>query len=286
MREQVRKVARIAAAQHGVVTYAQLLDAGVSPQTVGRWAAKGLLHREHRGVYRLGHRAPSVEATYLAAVLACGPSAVLSGLAAARLYGLRRGDAAPEVTASGDRRNATRRRALHPLDVTVHRGIPVLTIPALLVELAGRLSLHDLAGAAHEADVRHRVRVTAIEAAMARRPTAAGTARLRAITTGDHALLLSRLEREFRRLLRAAGLSLPVTNRKEGAHYVDCRWPGRALTMELDSYRFHRTRKAWEADHERRRAARARGDEFRVFTWRDVFEQPGPMIDELRELLG
>lgn len=120
---------------------------------------------------------------------------------------------------------------------------------------------------------------------MARRPAAPGTAKLRAVTTGDHALLLSRLERAFRGVLRTARLPLPVTNRRKGAHFVDCRWPGRALTVELDSYRFHRTRRAWEQDRERERAARARGDEFRRYTWRDVAEDPEPMLRDLRALL-
>jgi very-short-patch-repair endonuclease len=286
MREQFRTVARIAGAQHGVVTYEQLVGAGVSPQSVGRWAAKGLLHREHRGVYRFGHRARSNDAAYLAAVLACGPGAVLSGLAAAHLYGLVRHVAPAEVTTGADRRQATTRRKVHPLDATVYRGIPVLTIPALLVDLAATVSLEELARAAHEADVRHGVLPEAIEAAAARRPGSTGIANLRAVASGDHALLLSRLEREFRARLREAGLPLPRTNRKEGAHYVDCRWPDHRLTVELDSFRFHRTRKAWEDDHERRRAARARGDEFHRYTWRDVAEQPGPMLADLTVLLS
>jgi very-short-patch-repair endonuclease len=100
------------------------------------------------------------------------------------------------------------------------------------------------------------------------------------------ARILSHLEREFRRLLREAGLSLPRCNRKQGAHYVDCRWADHRLTVELDSYRFHHSRHAWESDHERRRAARRRGDELRRFTWHDVFEDPEPMLDELEELLA
>ena len=36
---------------------------------------RGTLIREHRGVYRVGHRAPSVLARYLAAVRACGEGA-------------------------------------------------------------------------------------------------------------------------------------------------------------------------------------------------------------------
>jgi hypothetical protein len=110
-------------------------------------------------------------------------------------------------------------------------------------------------------------------------------ARLRAILEGDAPILLSRLERGFRARLREAGRPLPITNRPAGAHYVDCRWPEHKLTVELDSYMFHNTRWAWEQDRERERAARRRGDEFRRYTWRDVFEEPDQMLAELHKLL-
>ena len=64
--------ARIAGEAHGVVTRAQLLRAGVSDAEIEQRLKTGALLREHRGVYRVGHRAPSLEARYLAAVRACG----------------------------------------------------------------------------------------------------------------------------------------------------------------------------------------------------------------------
>lgn len=57
------------------------------------------------------------------------------------------------------------------------------------------------------------------------------------------------------------------------------------LTVELDSYRYHRSRHAWEQDRQRDREARARGDEFRRYTWLDVDEQPAPVLADLRQLL-
>jgi hypothetical protein len=54
----------------------------------------GSLIAVFRGVYRVGHRAPSLEARYMAAVKASGKGAVLSGLAAAHLFGLIKGTAA------------------------------------------------------------------------------------------------------------------------------------------------------------------------------------------------
>jgi hypothetical protein len=55
--------------------------------------------------------------------------------------------------------------------------------------------------------------------------------------------------------------------------------------VELDSYRYHRSRHSWEKDRQREREARTRGDEFRRYTYRDVFEDPQFMLAELRKLL-
>ena len=67
---------------------------------------------------------------------------------------------------------------------------------------------------------------------------------------------------------------------------VDCRWLDHRLTVELDSYRYHRSRHAWELDRRREREAHARGDAFRRYTHDDVFEQPKPMLAELERLLA
>ena len=85
--------------------------------------------------------------------------------------------------------------------------------------------------------------------------------------------------------LREHGLPLPRTNRRLDHRYVDCRWPDHALTVELNSFTYHRSRHAWEEDYDRERAARARGDEFRRYTWRDVVEDPAPMFVDLQSLL-
>lgn len=185
-------------------------------------------------MYRVGHRAPSTDAAYLAAVYACGDDAVLGGLAATHQYGLTVGE---------------------------------------------------LARAAHEAGVRFGVTPRQVEAALVRRSNAPGAAKLRAVMRGDPKVTLSRLESRFLELLAEAGLPLPQTNRPAGGRRVDCRWPERALTVELDSYRFHNSRHTWERDRHREREAYARGDAFRRYTWGDVWEDPAMMMAELRTLL-
>ena len=98
-------IARLASRAHGVVTRAELRRAGISAEQIRQRMAKGSLIAVHRGVYRVGHHAPSTEARYLAAVKACGERAVLCGLAAACLWRLIKGSPPrPEVMAPVNRR--------------------------------------------------------------------------------------------------------------------------------------------------------------------------------------
>jgi hypothetical protein len=280
-------LAELARRSHGVVTRAQLLRAGITGDEITHRLSLGALLREHRGVYRVGHRAPSVEARYLAAVWACGDGAVLSGRAAAHLWGILKGVAPPpEVTAPSEHRieGVTTHRA-RSIDRTTHRGIPITTVPRTLVDLAAHLSLDALARACHEAGVLYDTTPRQVEAVLARRPRAKGAKRLRAVTSGDVHVTLSQLERAFKKRLKEAGLPLPETNRPAHGRRVDCRWPDRRLTVELDSYRYHHSRHAWEQDRRREREARARGDEFRRYTYGDVVESPRLMLAELRVLL-
>jgi hypothetical protein len=273
-----------------VVTRAQLVDAGLTPAEIKLRIASGALLREHRGVYRVGHRAPSVEARYLAAVFACGEGAVLSGRAAAHLFGLLKGVAPrPEVTARNkhlvEGLVTHRARGAYHRGTTRWRGIPVTAVATTLVDLAGAMELDDLARVCHEAGVLHGTTPAHVEAVLARHPSAPGASKLRRILRGEVRVTLSALERRFLVLLGREGLALPQTNRPAGGRRVDCRWPELCITVEIDSYRYHSSRHAWEQDRRREREARARGDEFRRYTYGDVFDDPRLMIAELRALL-
>ena len=166
------------------------------------------------------------------------------------------------------------------------RGVPVTTPARTLVDLASVLAVHELARACHEAGIRYGTAPGEVEAVLARRPTRRGAATLRRVLRGDERVSLSALERRFAALLRSAGLPLPVTNRLAGGRYVDCRWVEKRLTVELDGYRYHSSRYAWERDRRREREAYARGDDFRRYTYGDVFEDPAPMLRELRSVLS
>jgi hypothetical protein len=285
-----QELGRIAGRSHGVVTRPQLLRAGLSDDEI-RWRLHtGSLLREYRGVYRVGHRAPTLEASYLAAVWACGEGALLSGEAAGHLLGFLKGSAPPpEVTAPTDRHvsgvRTRREREMGSEDATTWRGIPVTTVPRTLVDLAAILSADELARACHEAGVRHGTGPALVETVLGRRTNAPGAAKLREVLRGDVRVTLSKLEARFLERLRMAGLALPQTNRVASGRRVDCRWPEQRLTVELDSYRYHQSRHAWEQDRRREREAHARGDDFRRYTYGDVVDNPGLMLAELRALL-
>ncbi|MFL5877076.1 MAG: type IV toxin-antitoxin system AbiEi family antitoxin domain-containing protein [Solirubrobacteraceae bacterium] len=197
----------MASRSHGVVTRAELLRAGMTPAEIRHRLSFGALFLEYRGIYRVGHRAPSMEARYLAAVWACGDEAVLSGLAAAHLWAVIKGPAPPpEVTAPTYRR--VKGLAVHrgKRKATLWRGIPITTVPQTLVDLAATLSVDDLARACHEAGVRYGTTPAQVKELLRWQP---GAAKLRAVMDGDAPVTLSRLEKRFLERLEDAGLPPP-----------------------------------------------------------------------------
>jgi very-short-patch-repair endonuclease len=139
-------VERLAASQHGLVTVADLRDAGFSPRMIHRRVQKGRFALVHRGVYRVGVGHFPLQAQ-MAAVLACGPEAVLSHRSAAALWGLLPDPDAsaspPHVSVPRSRRGVTtpnvvshRPTRLPDEDRTVREGIPVTTPVRTVLDLA------------------------------------------------------------------------------------------------------------------------------------------------------
>ena len=285
MRSSFATAGRVAAAQHGRITREQLLAAGVDRDRIRRWVADGRLHRVHVSVYAIGTPVPSLRGDYMGAVLACGPGAVLSHRAAGQLMRILPGSGArPEVTVPTD---AGRRRpgivvhrvhALHPRDTATFEGIPVTTVPRVLLDNALRLTLAELTRACHEAWIHHRTTPADILACIDRNPRKHGAARVRRALGED--VTLSVLEDAFLRLLRRHGLPIPRTNIDRAGDKVDCFWPRLGLTIELLSYRFHGSRRAFEAD-----VARRRRSNHIAFTYGDVVERGPQTAKELVPLL-
>jgi hypothetical protein len=271
----------IAAGQHGRVAWHQLVGEGIDRHTIQRWIEDGRLRPVHHGVYAVGHVAPSVDGDYMAAVLACGEGAVA---AAWRLRLLAGAPPPPEVTVptTADRRRpgiiVHRVRTLHPLDCSTIDGIPITTVPRILLDLAPSTPPEQLTRACHEAWVHHGVGLAWIEACVGRNPGKKGAAKLRRALGTD--VVLSELERGFLELLDAHDLPRPRTNIDVRGDKVDCHWPRHDLTVELLSFRFHATRRAFEQD-----VARRRRSNHIAYPYGDVFERAAVTAAELRPLL-
>jgi hypothetical protein len=157
-----RRVAALAAAQHGVLSRAQLLAAGLQAGAIMRRLAARRLIPLHRGVYALGHAQLRPDGFLMAAALAGGPRAVLVGRSAAAAWGLRprEGGAHELAVPSGggrrrrrdDRVRVNRWPGLHADETTFVRGLPVTSVARTLFDLAGGLEAHQLRRAVERAE--------------------------------------------------------------------------------------------------------------------------------------
>jgi very-short-patch-repair endonuclease len=241
-------IAELAARQHGVVTLAQLIAAGLNRDAIAYRRRVGRLHLLHRGVYAVGHRPPSPLATGMAAVLACGLAAALSHRSAAALWRIvTRWPRLPEVTAP----TKHRLKGIHvhrssDAETTTHYGICVTTPLRTLVDLADVLTPTELTRALNEAQVQGLVKAADLATLLTRYP-GRRTARL----TPQKGATRSHLEDRFVRFLKRHQLPLPELNQVIAGHEVDAVYRRERLVIELDSRQFHTTANAFENDRDR-----------------------------------
>jgi very-short-patch-repair endonuclease len=289
-------IAALAARQWGVVSRGQLLDAGAARTTIGDRVRSGRLLPLHPGVYAVGHARLRREGHWLAAVLAVGRGAVLSHRDAAGLHDLRPANhVLVDVTTTAQPRNVPgirlhRTRSLDARDTTTVHGIPVTTVARTLVDLAAQVPPDHLAAAIKAAERRRVFDLRAVEAATARTRGRRGRGH-RALkeAIAERAALqgtvtLSFLEDAFLRLVRTNGLPLPVTNVLVEGFQVDAVWRTHRIAVELDGWRDHHTRQAFERDRERDAALTAAGWRVVRFTYRQVTQRPDAVIGTLRRL--
>jgi very-short-patch-repair endonuclease len=229
----------------------------------------------------------------MAAVLACGQGAVLSHRSAAALWGLVRASTSPvEVTGRLGRRRrpgiALHEGGLTDADRDVVAGIPVTSVARTLLDLADVLDERQLENAFEEADRLGLLRMRAVEEVCARSPGRRGLKPLRRLAEEARAPEAgrTRLEDRLLALCREHCLPAPHTNVEVLGREVDAFWPEAKLTVEADSWAFHRHRAAFEDD--RARDAKMQVEGYRVLrlTHRRMKREPDEVAAELRRLLG
>jgi hypothetical protein len=254
-------LAALAERQWGLVTRAQLVDAGLRERGIAEWVRSGRLRRLYRGVYAFGHDRLRVEGRWLAAVMACGPGAVLSHRDAAQLWEIRQSSASMIDVTVPSQNGRIRRRGIR-----VHRsgrlaaeegtrrsGIPVTTVARTLLDLADVLDKQALRRAVTEAEYRNRFDLTSLTAVVESNPGRRGRKLMTAAMEGGHHRTRSPLEDRFLRFLDRWGVEEPQTNIWLEGYEVDFAWTRVGLVVELDGAAAHTTRAALNADRLRDR---------------------------------
>jgi len=216
---QIAEPSALAERQHGVVERSQLRALGVSDTRIRGLIRARTLLRLHRGVYAVGHRSLRLEGRMLAAVLACGPGAVLSHRSAAALWELRATERDRiDVSAASRRGGADAAIDLHrtggfdAVDVAVHRGVPVTSVARTFVDLAGVVAAPALERALAQAEVAGIYDRAALLEVLGRSNGRRGAGALRAALDEPFALTRSKLERRMLSLCRRHRLPEPSVN--------------------------------------------------------------------------
>jgi predicted transcriptional regulator of viral defense system len=246
------RLARLAAARHGVVSVAQLHELGFDRDAIARRVQAGRLHRLHRGVYAVGHTVLKREGRWLAAVLACGPGAALSHRSAAALWGIRATAAAridvavPHTSGCRSTARIVVHRSRRAVDTTVREAIPVTTPMQTLVDLATALPRRRLEKACEDAEALQLFDLNRLDA---RHPGAKRL--LEIVETHDLGTMTrSELEDAFLELCDRHDIPRPLVNSRVEGFEVDFCWRAERLIVETDGRR-HATLAAFERDRAR-----------------------------------
>jgi very-short-patch-repair endonuclease len=217
----------------------------------------------------------------MAAVLACGRNAVVSHHSAAYLWRLlpdaaRARDVDVTVPARDPGKKpgirVHRTRALDRRDVRTCDGVPITTPARTLLDLAGEASARELERALAEAHVRRLTSRRDLLSLLARHGGRPGSPEIRRFLEADQGTRPTRSQAEERllALVRAARLPMPDVNVRVGPIEVDFLWREERLVVEVDGFRFHASRAAFERDRLRDAELQAGGLRVMRVTWRQL----------------
>ena len=281
----------------------QLRELGLTGSAVRNRVATARLHRIHHSVYSLvAKQLLKRDGLYMAAVLACGPGALLSHRSAAVLHELRDwGYTKIEVTVP--RRSALRipgvavhrSTTLTEADVTVVRNIPCTSIARTLFDLAEVVTRRQLERSFDQAEIAETLDLRAIEDQLARNPTRPAAKAVRAVLNEHYigtTATWNENEEALLAITRPLGIPDPDTNQfivlDDGgpALRVDFVWRDRRVVVEADSRKWHVTRQRFETDRQRDQRLTAAGWTVIRTTWRQMKYRPHELRPVLLKLLG
>jgi predicted transcriptional regulator of viral defense system len=295
------EIGRLALAQQGVVTLEQLEGLGLTAEAILKRVASGRLFRIHQRVFALTPGLMTERGTFMAAVLACGPDAVLSHRSAAYLWGLVDEWQTPiDVTAPSRRGRspagvgAHRDGSLWSVDKTVRLGIPCTSLARTLLDFAGVGQEWEVRHAVAQAEVLRVLHRPTMWALLKRCRRRRGVARLRLVLDTIHPQTKktrSELERLFLTMCTSRGVPEPEVNvwlsAADGKRYqADFLWRRDRLIVEADSRRFHDTDSAFVKDRKREQQLQLARWRVSRCTWEEVEQEPRRLAITIQGLLA
>jgi very-short-patch-repair endonuclease len=200
---------------------------------------------------------------------------------AAALWGLQRGEPTiVDVTAQRTGRKRPGIRIHRPriaAETTTHDGIPVTTPARTIIDMAAILTPSRLEALLNQAEIRELTDYPALDAVARAHPGHGGATKLRRTLQTYYAgsdIDRSDLELLFADLCRELDLPTPRVNQRVVGKEVDFLFPGERLIVEIDSWRYHKTRRAFEDDRARDVLTTAAGYRTLRFTDRQLTNRP------------
>lgn len=288
------ELANLAERQHGIVSIRQLTGPlGYSQTAVHREVSAGRLHRLYRGVFAVGHTNLSLHGHCLAAVLACGPNALLSHVSAAWLWGLTKTSPLPASVSTPLHRQRRPQIRLHEArslaaeDRALREGIPVTSLPRTLLDLAATVRFEWLEKMIERSEDLELFDLGAVEDLLDRTVGHHGHGRLRRAIAlyKPSSFTRSGLEKRFLELCLEAGLPQPRTNYVVQGFELDCYWPEFRFAVELDVFETHGSRAAFERDRERQEDLLLHGIAMTRVTGPRLEREPREVIRRVARLL-
>jgi very-short-patch-repair endonuclease len=286
---------RVARQQHGVISRAQLREAGQSERVIDRLLTSGAISRQHPGVYLVRGAPATYRARLWAAVLAT--EGALGFATAAHLWGFvdNPADRIDVVIGREDRARVLGVR-VHRIEMPVDAfqvldGLPITSRPATLLDHIGRQPFNEACRLADRAIQRGVLEPADFGRRVKAQPGRTGNRMLRRleVVTSDGAAAKS--ERMLHRLLTQAGLTGWTANFGIWHHgqllgVADLAFIESRLAIEIDGWAFHIDGDRFQRDRTKQNDLAAIGWTVLRFTWADIVQRPRDTVARVRRQLS
>ena len=263
----------IARRDHGIVSYQEALDSGLSPYEIWYRVQRCGWIEVHPSTFRLPGAPVTERSRQSAALKAVGPDSMLSHRSAGELHGL-------EGISQGDKIEVIAHTGIKVKGVKIHRiskedtprrafvdGLPVTRVERTIIDLAGCLPI-SVVGIAIDYALRKKLTTLArlwaelkVVGGRGRRGTKALRIML-SVRDNMTAEMRSTFEAKMRRILKRIKGHLAIPNFKvitpQGARFFDFCYPSLMLAIECQSIDYH-TGERMKRDIKRHRELEAMG---------------------------